>query len=140
MKKILIALDGSSNSMKALAQGKKIAAAFDANIILIYAVDTPIRTDLMERMYLETLEKASKEYGQKVIDKALEELKDFSGKASGFVKVGNPAEIIINTASEENAELIVMGSRGLSGIERLMIGSISNKVLNNTDISVLIVK
>ena len=51
-----------------------------------------------------------------------------------------PGVLIVEWAEKEEFDLVVMGSRGLNAISRAMLGSVSNKVLNNIHVSVLIVK
>ena len=53
---------------------------------------------------------------------------------------GDPAAMIVDTADRENPDLLIMGSRGLSGIRELFMGSVSHKVSHSARCSVLIVK
>jgi nucleotide-binding universal stress UspA family protein len=53
---------------------------------------------------------------------------------------GDPAEVIIEVANEQQADLIVVGSRGLTGIKRFRLGSVSNKVSHHAPCSVMIVR
>jgi nucleotide-binding universal stress UspA family protein len=56
------------------------------------------------------------------------------------VREGDPAEVLIDVANEQNADLIVVGSRGLAGIKRFLLGSVSNKVSHHASCSVMIVR
>jgi len=56
------------------------------------------------------------------------------------VREGDPAEVIIDVATEQQADLIVVGSRGLTGIKRFLLGSVSHKVSQHAPHSVMIVR
>jgi nucleotide-binding universal stress UspA family protein len=53
---------------------------------------------------------------------------------------GDPASVIVETAEAEKPDLIIMGSRGLGGIQRLLVGSVSHKVSNSTSCSIALIK
>ena len=53
---------------------------------------------------------------------------------------GDPAEAILDTASEQNADLVVVGDRGLSGVQRFLLGSVSRKVSEHAACNVMIVR
>jgi nucleotide-binding universal stress UspA family protein len=57
-----------------------------------------------------------------------------------YAREGDPAEVIIELANEQQADLIVVGSRGLTGIKRFLLGSVSNKVSHHAPCSVMIVR
>jgi len=61
-------------------------------------------------------------------------------QASGLVKDGNAAEVILDAARGESADLIVMGRRGMSKVERFLMGSVSSSVVDHSKCDVLIVK
>jgi nucleotide-binding universal stress UspA family protein len=57
-----------------------------------------------------------------------------------YAREGDPAEVIIQVANEQQADLIVVGSRGLTGIQRFLLGSVSSKVSHHAPCSVMIVR
>jgi nucleotide-binding universal stress UspA family protein len=61
-------------------------------------------------------------------------------EASNRLETGQVADTIINIAKEEGSDLIVIGSRGLSGAKRFLLGSISNSVIHHAECPVLIVR
>lgn len=146
MKKLLIPIDGSENSKKALLEGRKIAEALKSDVHIMYVE----RLDKLPGAYADVtpLEMARKydkkpkeeKIGEKAIEEALEVFKDYPGEIKGKVEFGYPAETIIEIADNEKVDLIVMGSRGLSRVSRFVLGSISTKVLNHAKSSVLIVR
>ena len=61
-------------------------------------------------------------------------------RSSAEIREGDPAEQLIRAANEDGADLIVVGSRGLSTLPRLVLGSVARKVLLHADASVLIIR
>jgi len=79
--------------------------------------------------------------GQKILDSAKEEARTHGAKhVSTVVKSGDPAQAILEAGDDCDANLIVMGSRGLSGIKSLMLGSVSHKVSNMSPANVITVR
>ena len=141
MKKILVAVDGSKNSDKAVIEAKKIGTCMNSEINVIYVMeDIMVHPYIHMEEYKGVLDEAFKEQGTEVLDRAKKELENYDGKVEYLLKNGNPASKILKVAEEGEYDLIVIGSRGLNAVSRVMIGSVSNKVVNRADISVLIVK
>lgn len=141
MKKILVAVDGSKNSDKAVIEAKKIGRCMNSEINVIYVMeDIMVHPYIHMEEYKGVLDEAFKEQGTEVLDRAKKELEDYDGKVEYLLKNGNPGNRILKVAEEGEYDLIIMGSRGLNAVSRVMIGSVSNKVINRADISVLIVK
>ncbi len=141
MKKILIPVDGSENSDKALEEGIKLAQAFSSEIIILNVLKGFRDHHIHEGLDVYKLSRDFfEEESNKVINKSKEKLRDFDGIVKTFVVDGEPPEEIINLAEKENVDLIVMGSKGLSGFNRLIIGSVTNNVLNHCDKPLMIIK
>ena len=141
MKKILVAVDGSITSDKALVESRKIGSLLNSEITIIYVME-----DIMAHPYVHikdyegSINDAFKEQGRKVLNSAMEKFEDYNGQVNTLMKKGNPGNIIVKVAEEGDFDLVVMGSRGLNAVSRVMIGSVSNKVVNRANASVLIVK
>lgn len=138
MKKILAPIDGSQNSLEALKSAKDMAEKFGAELVIIN-VQKPASFDSPDAVDedMSVLEERAK----KILDKGLEVVKDTSVKVrSEMVCCGDPADQIIYFADQEDADLIMMGSHGLSGVKRFLIGSVSNKVLQHSSKPVMIIK
>lgn len=141
MKKILIAIDGSEHSHKALEEGRKLAEAFCSEVILLNVVNDFKHNYFHESVYLyEQTREAFELHGKSVIEKAGAAFEGFCGNLHTEIKVGDPAEQIINAIEEMDPDLIVMGSKGLTGIKKVVIGSVSDKVLHHTNKPILIVR
>ena len=137
MKKILVPVDGSKCSYKALDQAVELARLTGASLSLILVSDTGrfssslYEISLVEEFILQ---------GARTLDMIMERVKDFDGLVDKFHAVGDSADEIIKLAEEGNYDLVVMGSRGLGAFSRALLGSVSNRVINHIKVSVLIVK
>ncbi len=137
MKKILVPIDGSQNSLEALKCAIDMADKYGSQIILVNAQ----KPATFERSIpVDENPDILKEHAKEVIDKGMEVLKDSSVNVKTEAVVGDPAEQILYLVDREDADLIVMGSHGASGMRRFLIGSVSNKVLQHSPKPVMIIK
>lgn len=141
MEKILVPIDGSDYSMKALSRAKEIGTLTKADLTILFVVSDmtnhPYSRDISS---IEQLRAEMKAQSVKVVEEAKEALGDYEGKVDTLVRTGNVAYEIIEVSNSGGYDLIVMGSRGLGRFAKTMLGSVSQKVLNNADISVMVVK
>jgi len=132
VKKILLPTDGSTHSLKAAEYAAEISKQFDSETHILNVI-----TKSTIRISRKREEKSSVQ--------ALEETRDVFDRRSIKVIVrklvrGNPAEIICKIAEEEGFDLIVIGSRGLSGMKSFFLGGVSDKVSRHAICPVLIVR
>ena len=71
---------------------------------------------------------------------AAQEVEDAGVEVRTFARQGEPADAILDVAEEENADLIVVGNKGMTGAKRFLLGSVPNKVSHHAPSSVLIVR
>ena len=136
-KNILVPIDGSIYSEKSLERASELVDAFGSNLILIYVVEKSIPINLLDRKeYLEILRK----FGTNVLGKANKKLSKKGITAKILLKEGNIVNEIEKIAKKEKCDLILVGSKGLGSITRLLLGSVSNKISQTSACSVLIVK
>ena len=136
-RKILVPLDGSKFSEKALQRACEMSKAFDAKITLLYVVEKSPTLNILDRNeYLKLLEK----FGTRTLKKA----KDIALKkgidAKTILKEGNIVTEIEKIVKAEKCDLIVVGNKGMGSITRLLLGSVSNKLAQSSSCSLLIVK
>ncbi len=81
-----------------------------------------------------------REIAEQVVQRVVEHMKSEGIAAEGVVRDGYPSEVIASLAREKNADLIVTGSHGRTGLERVLLGSTSERILNDTPCAVLVVK
>lgn len=142
MKKILVPVDGSENSAKAIEKAKSLAELYDSQVTLLYIInDTMISNPYVVRNdYKAELSTVLSQQGDNILRSSLELFGPNSMRVNTVMKYGDPGNSIISYAEENDFDLVIMGSRGLNAISRIMLGSVSLKVLNHINISVLIVK
>lgn len=141
-RKILVPIDGSKNSKRALLEARRYGEYLDDVEITILTV---LKPDIPH--YYSYLE-LSKPDDREQLTAAAEALVKESVELLGFpedqvmtkIRRGDPANEILEEAEEGAYNLIIMGSRGLGIFSRSFLGSVSYKVLSHTNINVLIVK
>jgi nucleotide-binding universal stress UspA family protein len=81
-----------------------------------------------------------REVAESVLRRAAGDARSKGVEVETHARKGQPAEVIIEVAKQEQADLIVVGSRGLTGIKRYLLGSVSSKVSEHASCSVMIVR
>ncbi len=141
-KHILIATDFSENSVKALKKAQQLAAESQAKIELIHVVDIPVYPVLEDLAVMGMPGLWDAEAATKLMALSTEKLKhiaDEYGIEDYKTVEGMPGSEISVIAKANQADLIVMGFHGLSGLRKL-IGSTTHSVINNAPCDVLAIK
>ena len=142
--KILIPVDGSEGSWRALEHAVAIGEKFDAELVVATVIQPYNNATLLSvPLDAKTITEGNSELekiGDKVLQMAAERLIGYKNKVDYCVEIGHPSERIIALAKKSEAEAIVIGSRGLSGIAEFFLGSVSSKVSQYADVPVVIVK
>jgi len=137
IKNILVPLDGSKKSFKALTKAIYLAKKCNAIITVLYVLR--VAYDNPSLLYVPQTQNELKK-----VEKFLDTAKNQVSKNSvGFKKktlFGHEAKQIVDFAQKQKFDLIVMGARGHGGIKQMILGSISNAVVHSSKIPVLIVK
>jgi nucleotide-binding universal stress UspA family protein len=142
MKKILVPIDFSKPSEYAARMAAKIAKKTGASITLIHLIELPSGvSDMGYRSRFSIPE--SMLYLRKTKEKVLEFKKSFFSEdltVAYFIKLNNPFDGIIKYADKIDADLILMGSKGHSKFEEIMIGSNTEKIVRSSKVPVIVVK
>ena len=134
---ILVPLDGSEDSQKALLQACDLAKNYQANLILVYVVEKSHSLNLLDRKeYLKIL----RNFGNKVLIKGKQTAKNKGLDVTITMKEGNISNEIVKLAKNKKCNLIIVGNKSIKKTARFFLGSISNKLANNSPCSILIVK
>lgn len=135
-KNIILATDGSRYSEAAASRAIELAKLYHGELKIVSVVDMP------SEFYAESVKVA-----EELINKAkgiVEDVKklaeDSDVKSSGFVWEGNPSESITGLATKEKTDIIIMGSHGRTGLLRLLMGSVAERVIGHVSCPVLVVK
>lgn len=138
LKTVLVALDGSEIAEKVIETLDHLVFSQDARIVLCHVFSTPeSKIELSgDRPHPE-----SPIFSDFHIQKQLQSYQEkLSVKTDLELVSGDPAEEIIRLANIYKTDLIIIGSRGLTGIKRIVLGSVSNQVVEEANCSVLVVK
>lgn len=138
--RILVAIDQSENSAKAFDYAIQLAKISGGEVFAVFAVETP-PASYGALITSSELEKYFEEEGKKFLDDLAQKTEQENGiKVEPIVRKGRAAKVILDSAESIEADIIVMGSRGVSGIREFFLGSVSHVVVNQANIPVLIVK
>jgi nucleotide-binding universal stress UspA family protein len=145
-KKIMIATDGSDCSRLAIDKGIELARLSGGTVYAVHVIPTaylfPIDGDYFMGMnpYWESIHEALKNQGQK----ALDYIKDLGGvkgiNVESTLLEGNPSEELIQYADREKMDIIIIGTLGKTGLNRMLIGSVAGNVVRHSRVPVMIVR
>lgn len=155
--KILVPIDGSEHSRRALEVARRLASSDQATLYLLNVPEWPAATDLLGqsvgaraigvsrekieqtgRQLLEHFEEA-RASGQNLVERMRQKLGLSHVHSEIIVRIGSPADVILEEADRLGVDAIVMGSRGLSNLQELLVGSVSHKVLHAAKCAVITV-
>jgi len=140
-KKILVPLDGSPLAEKALDHAVKLAKLFDSEIILFQVVHFMPIYGSPELVAPLIVDEKQKEYAEKYLTRLTREIEAKNLKMRSVVKTGQQVAVeIIDFAKESGVDLIMMCTRGRSGISRWVLGSTAHKVLVRAESPILLLR
>lgn len=138
IKKMMVAYDGSAGSQKALAWAVDLAIKLKSDVVVLSVVKPPEFSPSMDEV--DEFYSDGERYYRPLLEKAVK-----YGAGEGMVLEteilhGHPAESIVRYAYDRQADLIVMGTRGMGGFKSLIIGSVAQKVVTYSKIPVVVMK
>jgi nucleotide-binding universal stress UspA family protein len=145
----LVPVDGSKPSLDASVQAIDIAKRLDAELIALYVVSPDIRYDYMEDIITPRLPRALKDVMMIAMQKGERHVKKVQQKASQrkvkvktdvVIGVSSIVKDIVGYAEKNRIDMIVIGSRGLSGIKKMLLGSVASGVVTYSHCPVLVAK
>jgi nucleotide-binding universal stress UspA family protein len=139
---IVVGTDGSEPADEAVRQATDMASREGARLHLVTAYPDP---QILRERTTGTGGGAYtivdlREVAESLVQRAARDALSKGVGVETHVREGQPAEVIIDVANQEQADLIVVGSRGLTGIKRYLLGSVSSKVSEHAPCSVMIVR
>ena len=137
IRKILVPMDGSRGSFLALDEAINIARQFGAQITGLYVLH--VAYDNPDLIYVPETQNSLKKV-EKFLDNAEKQVIKNKIVFKKETLFGQESKKIIDFSQKEKFDLIVIGSRGLSPIKRMILGSVANSVVNKSKIPVLVVK
>ena len=144
---VLVAMDGSEDSFQAVRYLHSLALPRQTKVRLLsvverlrYPTTAPRAVHGQLVRMLKELEAERRGELDKVLERAAAQLDDKITRVTRYTPTGDPAEEIVATANDFDTDLVVVGARGLGGMARVLLGSVSEKVLHHARCPVLIVK
>lgn len=125
--RILVAYDGSDNADRALSRAISIAQKGEAALTIVLVVPPSPYDEVLED-------------GRRVLGRAAEKARGSLSDVSEVLRDGQPADEILQLADDQEADLIVVGRRGLSAVERFFQGGVSSAVVAHSKCDVLVVR
>lgn len=125
---ILVAVDGSEGSEKALAYAALLAGVTGAEVVVLTAYNPPMTVRRRGILAVEAARTEMEEDAKEIAAEAAQLLLDRDFETRAIVSKGDPVQAILEAAADEHADVVVLGRRGLSTLEGLMLGSVSERV------------
>ena len=135
--KILVGFDGSEQGEKATETALALASSLDSKL-LVFAVARPPEPATM--VELDAMLDDAREHFEASFKKIVQRAKDLEVELETDIAVGHPVEQIVHRAEQDHIDLIVLGRRGMSRFEKMLVGSTSEKVLRYTHCPVMVVR
>ena len=134
--KILVPVDGSSISYKALDAALFLANKVGSEITVVHVLES-VSTNYIESKNILEIDTAK---GQLILNKCSEFAKQRNFSINTALLQGSPSSTILNFAGEEKFDAIAIGSHGISGFKEHILGSVSNKIVHTSSLPVLLIK
>ncbi len=138
--KILVPVDGSEVSFRALDAALFISEKLGSDITVVHVIENVPTVYIESQKLLDELLNAYRGEGQKILDKCLEIAKKKGITINMSLLQGSPASTILGFAEKENFNAITIGSSGIGGFKGMLLGSVSSKIINHSSHPVLLIK
>ena len=139
-RKVLVAIDGSSQSQRALTTAIDEAKVWNAEVHAAYVIEIGLFSSLPVDNTWEVMYSLLDKEGKEILDSAVAAGAEAGVAFTTHLRQGHAGQELLNLAEEVGADLIVVGSLGKSGIERLLLGSVSSFVVTNSPVTTMVVR
>jgi nucleotide-binding universal stress UspA family protein len=141
---IVVGTDGSETANEAVRQATDLAKAVGSTINLVSAFE-PVGNQRLREERQQVPEDMQwmvneREDVEATLREAEENIKAAGVSVETFSRQGDPADAILDVAEENNADLIIVGNKGMTGAKRFLLGSVPNKVSHHAPCSVMIIR
>jgi nucleotide-binding universal stress UspA family protein len=143
-KKIVVGTDGSDTATQAVRQAVDLARAVGAKLEIVSAYE-PVSAERLNQERRQAPEDLQWAIGPREdVDATLEAAAEVARQAGVsldvYARQGDPADAVIDVAEEQEADLVIVGNKGMTGAKRFLLGSVPNKVSHHAPCSVLIIR
>jgi nucleotide-binding universal stress UspA family protein len=128
---IVVGTDGSDTAKEAVRQAVELARLLGAELLLVSAYDAPADSQWMV---------SARDDVATLLAQAEQTAHDAGVAVQTFPRQGDPADAILDVAEERDADLIVVGNKGMTGAKRFLLGTVPNRVSHHAPCSVLIIR
>jgi len=145
MKRVLICVDGSEASGRALEMAVELARATGVEVTVAYVVAPLVApvdgypTAVVEPGATVQLERQAREFGELVVSRAAQHARELGAQADARVLFGEPAKALAEEAEAHDYGLVAIGSRGQNALKRALLGSTSDRLVHTCRRPVLVV-
>jgi nucleotide-binding universal stress UspA family protein len=141
---IVVGTDGSETAKEAVRQATELAKSIGAKINLVSAYE-PVAEGRLRQERRDVPDDLQwmvnpREDVEATLREAGESIDEAGVTVETFAREGDPADAILDVAEEQNADLIVVGNKGMTGTKRFLLGSVPNKVSHHAPCSVMIIR
>ena len=142
-RRIVVGTDGSETANEAVRQATELAQAVDGTLYVVSAFE-PVGNQRLREERQQVPEDMSwmvneREDVNATLKQAEEQIKEAGVEVQTFARQGDPADAILDVAEEQDADLIIVGNKGMTGAKRFLLGSVPNRVSHHAPCSVLII-
>jgi nucleotide-binding universal stress UspA family protein len=152
--KILVPLDGSEHSLRALEKAVQIAEKFSGKITLIHAYPVPVQPIMLPEpstsgslsipiltgAEVSRMTEAAREVGNRILEDGEQKVKAEKVQVEKVLVEGHAVQEIVRVAREGDFDLIVIGARGISHLKEILLGSVTDGVIHHARCPVLVIK
>jgi nucleotide-binding universal stress UspA family protein len=143
-KSIVVGTDGSETATQAVRQAVELAKQINAKVELVSAYE-PVSDQRLREERTNVPDDLQwmvnpREDVEATLREAAQIAEQAGVEAGRFARQGDPADAILDVAEEQNADLIIVGNKGMTGAKRFLLGSVPNKVSHHAPCSVLIIR
>lgn len=145
---ILVAIDGSDNSRRAATVAVDVAKKYGASLFVLHVIPRPVYTEMeapgmvssqaLVKQYIDMAKKNAKVWVAEAVSMA--EAQNVKVRGEIIENIPSVVQTITEYADEWKVDLIVVGTRGLSGFRKLLLGSVSSGIVSHSSGSVLVVR
>jgi nucleotide-binding universal stress UspA family protein len=144
-RKIMVAFDGSEDSVKASRLACSLAQKFGSQLIVVHVYSFALvaygGATPMPMPDVRPLEEASKAKALAILDRGLDIAKEFGVAAQGkLIEAPSIVQALVEYGTKEGVDLMVAGTRGMTGLKKLMMGSVSSGLVGHAKCPVLVVR
>jgi nucleotide-binding universal stress UspA family protein len=152
--KILVPLDGSEHSLKALEIAAQLAEKFSGKITLIHVYSVSMQPVMMPEpstsgslgmpiltnAEISRMIEATQKFGNRILDDGEQKVKTEKVQVKKLLIEGHAVQEIVRLANEDRYDLIVIGARGISHVREILLGSVTDGVIHHARCPVLVIK